>query len=171
MKSLYDSPKILILEDDPDQMEFFIDMAQTEVTNYINSADLDDVQHENLKDIQFLKVSNIDSLTKAVTTHQDIFLTILDCNTPDTKDGKPHDQLLKTNHIITGQHKAVDLVMKHLPDTSIILTSSLNRFRRIIYKYYEKTHGLDVLFVRKSNPDKLSRNIKLNLKSYINRSN
>ena len=170
MTPRYDNPKILILEDDSDQMELLIDIAQTEVANYIDDESLSDAERDNLRNIQLIKVSNIDSMKKAVSTHQDVILAISDCNTPDTQGDKPHDQLLKTNHIITGQHRAVDILMKYVPDTPIILISSLNRFRRIIYKYYETSHGLNILFVRKSNPNKLSRNIKKHLMDYLNNS-
>ena len=131
-----DNPKILILEDDSEQMEFLLDLTKTEVENLIANGGLSDDEQENLRNLQLIKVSNIESMTKAVSTHQDIILAISDCNTPDTKNGKPHDQLLKTNHIITGQHKAVDILMEHVPDTPIILISSLNRFRRIICLLY-----------------------------------
>ena len=168
MKRPFDNPKIIILEDDPDQMAFLSDLVEAEVDQYIKNEQPNKIQTESLKKTQLIRVSNVSSLRKALSLHKDIAFAILDCNTPDTSDGKAHDQLLKTNHKITGQHKAVDTVMKYIPNTPVLLTSSLNRFRRIIYQYYVKNHALDILFVRKANPDKLSRNIKRLLEQYLN---
>lgn len=167
MKSPYDNPKILILEDDPDQMAFLIDATKAEVTEYVENESPNSQQLRSLNNIQLIKVSNVGSLNKAVSIHKDVILAILDCNTPDSIDGKPHDQLIKTKHKITGQHRAVDIVIQQLPDTPILLTSSLNRFRKIIYQYYENNHGVDLRFIRKSNPQKLGRNIKEHLSRYL----
>lgn len=161
------SLQILILEDDIDQMSILIDFTLDEIKKIARDVNTNDSQRKILKNLQIIKISNIDSLKKAVSKHKDIFFTVLDCNTPDTKGGVAKDQLITTNHIVTGQHKAVDLVTKYLPNAQITMISSLDRFQRIINSYYERTHDLNIRFVRKGDPLKIQKNIARHLKEHL----
>lgn len=96
-------------------------------------------------------------------THKNVFLAILDCNVPDKKGANAHDQLIKTNHIITGQHTSVDIVTEHLPGTPITLTSSLNRFQRTVNRYYESKFNLSIDFIKKNDPTRIRKNIEHSL--------
>lgn len=162
-----DNPNILILEDDHDQMALLVDFAVSEIRKFINDENINDQQRQQIKKTRIIKVNDINSLQKAVSVHRNVIMAILDCNTPDIKGRAAHDQLVKTNHIVTGQHKAVDIVTKHLPGTTITMTSSMDRFQRIINKYYESKHNLSINFIRKSNPSKLKRNIEQSLREYL----
>lgn len=159
---------ILILEDDPDQMAFLVSLALAEIKNIMSNKSTSDRQRNIIKGIQVLKVSNTNSLQKAVSVHKDVLLAVLDCNAPDTKGGAAHDQLVKTKHVITGQHSAVDIMITNLPDTPITLISSFDRFRRTVNRYYESKHDLTIGFVRKNEPTKISNNIKHHLTQYLN---
>jgi CheY-like chemotaxis protein len=167
MNSSNYNPSILILEDDPDQIRLLIDFAQSEIKKLMSDKNTNDRQKQKLKNIGLIKVSNINSLRKAASTHKNVLLAILDCNTPDKKGGAAHDQLLKTNHIVTGQHKSVDIVTEHLPDTPITLISSLNRFQRTVNRYYESKHDLSINFISKNDPSKLKKDIEKCLKKYL----
>lgn len=158
---------ILILEDDADQMLFLVDLAQSEVKKIISDKNISDRQRQAIKEIRIIKVSDINSLKKAVSTHKNIMLAILDCNTPDAKGSAPHDQLVKTNYRITGQHKSVDVVIKHIPDTPITLISSLDRFQRTVYRYYENKYILSINFIRKSDSSGISENFEHYLREYL----
>ncbi len=158
---------ILILEDDPDQMRALVSLAQGELRKIIEDEDTDDQQKRRIQEIRIIKVNNTGSLKAAVSTHKNVLLAVLDCNTPDTKDGVTHDQLVKTNHIITGQHNAVDIVTKHIPNTPITLISSLDRFNRTVNRYYESKHNLTINFKRKSDPAGIAKNVERYLRAYL----
>lgn len=161
-------PNILILEDDPDQMELLISFVRSEITKLIDHGDLNDVQRNKLRTTGIIKISNIDSLEKAAVKYQGVVLAILDCNTPDVFGGSAHDQLIKTKYKITGQHKSVDIIVENLPDTPITIISSLNRFKRIVSQYYEKTHDLNINFIGKDDQLTIERNIETYLRQYLN---
>jgi hypothetical protein len=131
-------------------MLFLVDLARSEITKIMQDENTSERQKLKIKGIQIIKVSNISSLQRAVSTHKDVLLTILDCNAPDAKGGAPHDQLIK-NHIVTGQHKAVDIVTKYIQNTPITLISSLHRFHRTVNRYYEKKYNLRIKLCVKMN--------------------
>ncbi|MFQ3245480.1 MAG: hypothetical protein ACI9SP_002128 [Arenicella sp.] len=99
--------------------------------------------------------------------HKDLLLAVLDCNAPNTKGGAAHDQLVKTKHVIAGQHSAVDIMITNLPDTPITLISSFYRFHRTVNRYYESKHDLTIGFVGENEPAKISNNIKHHLTQYL----
>lgn len=167
MKSSTDNPTILIVEDDLDQMSLLVSFALSEVNKLIGDDGTNDKQRQKLKSIQILKISNINTLKKAVSIHKDVLLAVLDCNIPDTEDGTSHDQFIQTNNRITGQHKSVDIVTEHLPGTPITMISSLNRFQRIVTKYYESNHDLSINFIPKDNQLMFKENIEYYLRLYL----
>lgn len=167
MNSSQTNSKILILEDDSDQMDLLVSFAQSEIKKLSDDENINDEQRHKIENIKIIKVSNISSLQQAVSMHKDVLLAVLDCNTPDTKGGVSHDQLVKTNHRITGQHRAVDIVTDYLPDTPITIISSLDRFRIIVHKYYESKHSLNINFVSKAEPLGVRRNIRSYLREYL----
>ena len=147
-KSSDNKPKILLLEDDFDQMALLIDFTLSEIQTLMDAESTNDAQRKQLANIHVMKVSNIDSLQKAVVKHKGVLLALLDCNTPDAEGGASHDQLVPSSRgIITGQHKAVDLIIKHLPETPITIISSMDRFQRIVNKYYANNDDLSINFV------------------------
>lgn len=158
---------ILILEDDPDQMRLLVSLAGGEIKKIIDDENVSDKQRQKISIMQIIKVNNIGSLENAVIKHKEVLLAILDCNAPDTKDGVAHDQLIKTNHIVTGQHRSVDIVTEHLPATPITLISSLGRFQRTVNRYYASKHNLNINFIRKSEPSAIAENISGHLKAYL----
>jgi hypothetical protein len=159
---------IIILEDDPDQMEFLVGLAQRELKKILSDETISDRQWRGIKRIKIIKVNNTSSLQKAASMYKDVLLAMLDCNAPDTKGGAAHDQLVKTKHIVTGQHSAVDIMTANLPDTPITLISSFDRFHRTVNRYYESKHDLSIQFVRKSDTVKISENIQHHLTTYLN---
>ena len=167
MTSSNNNQAILIVEDDPDQMELLVSFALSEIQSLIEDGSTTDQQSQKLKDIKILKVSNISTLEKAVSVYKGILLAVLDCNIPDTKDGTSHDQLVKTNYRITGQHKSVDIVTEHLPSTPITMISSLNRFQKIVSRYYKSEHDLNINFISKNDQLMISRNIGYYLRQYL----
>lgn len=167
MDNSHNNPAILIVEDDNEQMDLLVGYALNEIKSLIDDQASDELEIQKLKDIRILKVSNISTLEKAVIRHKNIILTVLDCNIPDIKGGVPHDQLIKTNYKITGQHKSVDILSGNIPDTPITMISSLNRFRKIVTQHYFKTHGLNINFIAKSDQAMINRNIGYYIRQYI----
>jgi len=158
---------LLIVEDDIDQMELLLDFAGDEIRKLIENENTNDQQKQILKQIQVVKVTNIESLQKALSAHKNIFMALLDCNIPDTKDGQAHDQLIKTNHRITGQHKSVDIVTQNLPGTPITMISSMNRFQKIVTQYYKNKRDISVNFINKSDQAMIKRNIGYYIRLYL----
>jgi hypothetical protein len=171
MTNTHNNSTILIVEDDLDQMQLLVNFAHAQIKKLIDDERTNDAGRQLLMDIQILKVSNIASLEKAVSLHKDVLLAILDCNIPDKKGGVSHDQLVKTNHAITGQHKPVDIVSKHLPNTPITMISSLGRFQRIVANYYVNKHHLSIGFIRKNDTAQISENIADHLRDHLAESN
>ncbi len=160
-------PNILIVEDDADQMELLTGIVLGEIQKITDNQNLDEQKKQQVRDIQIIRVRNIDSLKKAASTHKGTILALLDCNIPDTKDSPAHDQLIKTNYKITGQHKSVDIVTQHLPNTPITMISSLNRFQKIVVQYYEKKNNLNLNFISKNDQPMIERNIAYYLRQHI----
>jgi len=158
---------ILILEDDPDQMDLLVEFAVSEVLRIRDDKNTSDRQRKAIKEIKIIKVGNIDSLKKSVSMLKNVFLAVLDCNTPDDENRAPHDQLVKTDHIVTGQHKSVDIVAQLLPGTPITMISSMGRFKRIVKTYYESRLDLRINFVAKNDSTAIKQNIETHLQEYL----
>lgn len=167
MKRSNNNPTILIVEDDRDQMNLLVNFALIEIKTLIDDENTNDEERQKLKNIQIARISNISSLKKAVSICKNVLLAVLDCNIPDTKDGISHDQLVKTNYRITGQHQSVDIVTEHLPETPITIISSLDRFQKIVTQYYETKYSLSINFIRKNDPLMIGQNITHHLRQYL----
>ena len=142
-----ESPKIIFVEDDPDQLDLLLQFALDEISKLHDGENTNAEQKQMLSNIKLLKVTNLRSLQQAVSKYQDVFLTVLDCNIPDVKGGISNDQLMKTNHRINGRHQGVEIVIESLPDTPITLISSLDRFKRIVYAHYASDDKIDITFI------------------------
>ena len=158
---------ILILEDDPDQMDLLTNFALNEIKKFIDDDNTNDQLKPALRNIRIIRVTNYSALQKVVTEHKNVLLALLDCNIPDTKTSAPHDQLVKTGHKITGQHKSVDLVTKHLPDTPITMISSLIRFQVLVTQYYNINFNLNINFIRKADQLIIKKNIRYYIRQYL----
>jgi len=126
-----EQPKLLIIEDDPEQMELLVSFASSEMQKRLDDQSTTEQQKEKVKSIRIIPTTNIESLQKILSLYKNIFWVLMDCNIPDTKGGEPHDQLIKINHAITGRHKSVDLIIDNLPGTPITMISTLNRFEKL----------------------------------------
>ncbi len=160
-------PKLLLVEDDPDQMDLLLQFVLDEIRALSKNPNISDEKKEMLSAIKILKANNIESLRIAVSRYKDIFLAVLDCNLPDNKTSSPNDQLVKTSHRITGQHYGVDILNDNLPSVPITLISSKYRFKKIVYEYYESQYGLNITFIKKSDQDTIQRNIGYHLRRLI----
>jgi len=169
MKNPKDIRALLILEDDPEQMELLSSLALSEIQALINYKDTHIDHKQQLSEIQVIKVSDIYSLKKAARAYPQTILALLDCNTPNTMNSAPHDQLVKTGYKITGQHTAVDIVRKYLPETPITTISVMLRFQRIVTRYYQEEHQFDVNFISKNEQETISRNIGHYLRQHLAR--
>ena len=160
-------PNILIVEDDPDQMILLIDLVRGVIENLMQQKLTGEKQRKILKSIGIVKVTNGASLEAAATHCKKILLAIMDCNIPDAKAGVAHDQLVKTQHRITGQHKSVDIIKKHCPDTPITMISSLDRFQKIVSKFYQNEHNISINFIRKSDHSMIQGNVGYYLRQHL----
>lgn len=158
---------ILIVEDDPDQMAMLVDFAENELKRLISGDHISPSKKEKLKNVKLLTASNINSLKNAASDHSNVLLALLDGNIPDTKGGVAHDQFIKTGHKITGQHKCVDIVSEHLPNTPVTMISSMTRFQKIVHQYYKNRHDLSINFIRKKDTSIIQRNIAFYLRQSI----
>jgi len=163
-----DSHKILILEDDQDQMDFLVNIAQQEIQKRLHNLESNDNQVDK---IVIVKLTNLQSLKKAVSSYDKVILALMDCNIPDRRGGKSNDQLVKTNYKITGQHNAVDTVLEKMSDVPITLISAKNRFKKIIRQYYESNLDITINFIKKEDHDVIAKNIRYYLNMYLNRLN
>ncbi len=162
-----DAHHILILEDDPDQMDLLVNFALTEMRKLLDDKNTTKQQKTKLSKIKVISASSIESLTSAVKNNGHILLALLDCNIPDAKGGKSHDQFIKVNHSITGKHKSVEIVVDHLPDTPITMISTLDRFQKITHKYYINKYSLDINFISKKDLQMIKRNVGYYLRQYL----
>ena len=168
MENEKDSHKILILEDDQDQMDFLVNIAQQEIQKRLHNLESNDNQVDK---IVIVKLTNLQSLKKAVSSYDKVILALMDCNIPDRRGGKSNDQLVKTNYKITGQHNAVDTVLEKMSDVPITLISAKNRFKKIIRQYYESNLDITINFIEKEDHDVIAKNIRYYLNMYLNRLN
>ena len=158
---------ILIVEDDREQMDLLVNFVLNETRKIMDDEDTTQPQREKLKSIKLLKIGDLSSLRKVASLKIDIVLALMDCNIPDEKGGKSHDQFVKTNHRITGQHASVDLVSERFPSAPIVMTSSMNRFQKLVIQYYKSKHDLNLKFVKKSQAASIQDTISLYLKRYV----
>lgn len=143
-------PTVLIVEDDPEQMDLLVRLAQNQIQWLMSDDELSEQECQILKKIQIVKARDIDSLKRAVLSRKNILFVALDCNLPDVKGNAPHDQLIKTNYRITGQHKSIDIILKGSPSTEICIISSFYRFDKLVTQYYKNKHNLDIHFILKN---------------------
>ncbi len=160
-------PIIVIVEDDPDQMLLLADFVLSEIRHLKDKASTNLAQQDWLKSVRVVKVSNARALKQVAMAHDTAVLVILDCNIPDKQGGKANDQFVADNHVITGQHKSVDLLVNHLPDAPLTLISSMNRFRSTVTNYYREKHGIDLAFLSKNDAMKIKKNIGYYLRRSI----
>lgn len=158
---------LLIIEDDSEQMELLVSFALSEMQKLLDDQSTSEKQKEKIKSIKIIPTTNIETLQKILSQYKNTFWVLMDCNIPDTKDGKPHDQLIKTNHAITGRHKTVDLIIDNLPGTPITMISTLNRFEKIVHKYYANKGDLDINFINKSDQEMIRRNVAYYLRQHL----
>ena len=161
------NPKLLIVEDDAEQMDLLTAYALSEVEKLVVHENTTEQKKQALQSIDILRATNVQSLKKALSSKANIFLAILDCNLPDAKGESAHDQLIKTNYRITGQHKPIDLVIEYSPHTPITMISSFNRFKSLLNQYYENKHDLSINFIRKNDQSMIKRNIGHYLRQYL----
>jgi len=159
---------ILIVEDDSDQMALLVDFAQNEIKKITESDNFNDAQKRKVSNIKIITATNTSSLKKATLIYKNVLLAISDCNIPDTKGGTPHDQFIKTNHRITGQHHTADILVENLPDTPVTMISSLNRFQKIVTQYYEKKHDRSLNFISKKDTSMIQKNMGYYIRLYVN---
>ena len=161
------NPKLLIVEDDEEQIELLVSFALSEIQKLLDHENTSEQKRLILQSISILKVRDVASLKKAVSSQNEFLLALLDCNLPDIEGHPSHDQLIQTNYRITGQHKPIDLVLKYSPSTPITMISSFNRFQSLLNQFYESKHNLSINFIRKSDQSRIRRNIAYYLRQYL----
>ncbi len=167
MSALYTKPAIFLLEDDIDQMNLLAQMIMLEVKALKEDRSTSDQQLELLNKLQIIKIGDLLTLRKACKNFKNIVFSLVDCNIPDDKNSVPHDQFVKTNHLVTGQHRSVDLLSSSAPEAPITLMSSMDRFQRLVIRYYEDNTKLAIKFVSKREKSKLSQAISRHLRDYM----
>jgi len=148
-------------------MDLLASFALDEIEKLAAHENTTEKKKQILSNINIIKVGNVRSLKKVISSQEDIILAVLDCNLPDVEGEPANDQLIKTNYRITGQHKPVDLVLKYSPSTSITMISSFNRFQTLLNQYYESKHDLSINFIRKNDQSMIKRNIAYYLRHYL----
>ncbi len=167
MTQTYTRPAIFVLEDDVDQMNLLAQLIMVEVRALREARTLSSKQLELLKSMQIIKIGDLLTLRKACQNFKSIAFSLVDCNIPDDKHSVPHDQFVKTNHLVTGQHRSVDLISQCAPGAPITLMSSMDRFQRLVIRYYEDQSELAIKFISKRERSKLSNAIATHLRDYI----
>ena len=167
MSDLYTKPAIFILEDDVDQMALLAQLILIEVKALKEDHSTSDQQLARLNRLQIIKVGDLLTLRKACKNFKNIVFSLVDCNIPDDKNSVPHDQFVKKNHLVTGQHRSVDLISRSAPNAPITLMSSMDRFQRLVVRYYEDNTDLVIKFVSKREKSKLSHAVSTHLKDYM----
>lgn len=167
MSDLYNRPAIFVLEDDIDQMRLLTQLIMIEVKTLKQHHSLSDAQLERLSSLQIIKIGDLLTLRKACQNFKNIAFSLVDCNIPDDKNSVPHDQFVKINHLVTGRHRSVDLISQCAPEAPITLMSSMDRFQRLVIRYYEDQAGLVIKFVSKREKSKLSIAIATHLQAYL----
>ena len=162
-----DNAYILILEDDPDQMQMLTSFALNELQKFVDNIDTSEEKKEKIANVKIISVTCIDALRKVSEKYDQVLLALLDGNTPDEKGGDPHDQFIKSNHQITGEHQAIEIVKKMLPNTPITMISTLDRFRKLVFKHYNTQHEMNINFINKSDQEMIGNNIGYYLRQYL----
>jgi len=165
--SIHDQPTIFLLEDDADQIDLLASFIIEEIQNKIADTQLNETQKQVLRDIKIAKLTDVQSLEIASNRYSNVILAIMDCNLPDSKGDMPHDQFVRINQRITGQHKPVDILISQLPSTPITLISTLNRFKHLVTSHYRRKHDLMINFINKSDQEMIQRNIAYYLRKYL----
>ncbi len=160
-------PTILVVEDDIDQLDMLTEVVLTEIREIAKEPTLDGDEQLNLRSIKVAKVTNAQSLLEAVNSLNNIILVILDCNIPDSKTQRANDQFVTNNHKITGQHKSVDTVIAHAPNTELLLISSMKRFKRMVLRYYKTKHDLQLKFVDKTDVEIMMSSIRVSIQHFL----
>jgi len=158
---------IILLEDDPDQMDILTSFALGELQKFIDNKNTTEDKKEKIANIKIISVSNIESLKKVTEKYNQVLLAILDGNTPNEKGREPHDQFIKRNHQITGKHRAIEIVKNSLPNTPITMISSLDRFKRIVLKHYNTKDQMNINFINKNDQEMIRKNIGYYLRQYL----
>jgi len=158
---------LFIIQDDIDQMELLVSFGLNQITHLLDSETTSAAQKALLRDISIIKIKDMRSLEKAVTMYKNVVMVIMDCNIPDIKGGVPNDQLIKTNHKITGQHKAVEILTKFLPSVPITSVSSMKRFDKLLTRYYKQNNGLELKFISKQDHSKVLQEMRFYLNRFI----
>lgn len=166
-ESVSDKAYILILEDDPDQMQMLTSFALKELQKFIDNENISEEEKEKVNNIRVISVSNIEGLKKVTAKYNQVLLALLDGNTPNDKDSEPHDQFIKKNHQITGKHRAIEIVKSALPKTPITMISSLDRFKRLVFNYYNTEDQMNINFINKSDQEMIGKNIGYYLRQYL----
>ena len=166
-KIIRTTPVILFLEDDYDQSKLLMSFARKAIDGLSESDSISESLQRKIRRVEIVSVGDIKSLDKATAGYDRILLAVLDCNTSDAKGLPAHNQFVKDKHVITGQHKAVDLVIKNSPNTPITIISALGRFQSIVRKYYAKNNGLNIDFIAKRDSLKIRQHIHQELAAYF----
>ena len=80
-----DLPSILIVEDDPDQLEMLVRLAILEIKSLLADDTLPSRAREKILSFNIIKVPEMKSLKRAVSFNKNVVLAIVDCNLPDEK--------------------------------------------------------------------------------------
>lgn len=158
---------ILILEDDPDQMDLFLGLVTTELQKLVDDEELSAERRSQFKQFGIIKVNNIETLKRVTREYNNVAFVILDCNVPERRGKPPEDQFIKKKHRITGQHRSVDIVINGFNSPPILLTSSMDRFKTIVMQYYRNRENLNLRFVRKSDLQGIQKAIEERLLSVV----
>jgi len=161
-------PAILIVEDDDDQLELMASVVIEELEKILEQEANGDGA-DKLKSISVVKVRDRHSLERATLKYQGVFLTVLDCNIPDRKGGAANDQFVKQNHILTGQHKSVDVLIKNAPNKPILLVSSQKRFRNTVTRHYGRSGNVPLKFVSKEAPAEIRKQVSKHVQDWLMR--
>ncbi len=154
----YSNPSILIVEDDPEQKALLEALVSAECKSLVNSTQLD-------ANVGIITAHSLSSLRKVLSLYNNIFLVVLDCNIPDSKGEKPHDQFVREKYKISGQHRAVDLVLASENSPKLALVSAYNRFRKTVTQFYAQEKGIKLKFYRKSDAGRIQLAVRNALES------
>ena len=168
VEDVSNNPSILIVEDDSDQLKMLVSLTAGEIKVILKDGSTPKDMREKLKSFDIITVSEMKSLEQAVDFNENVILALLDCNLPDRKGETAFDQFVKNDkQIITGQHKAVDVIARGLPETPITLISAKRRFQRTIAQFYKSNQDLKLEFISKDDSARIQESIKHHLRKYV----
>jgi CheY-like chemotaxis protein len=160
---------VLLVDDDPEQLEMLGLLTLNEIQVLLNDVSVNERRKRELAAIKVIKVGDQRSLRRVVEGDTEIVLTVLDCNLPEKKGESPIDQFEKKNHVITGQHRSVDIILANQPAMPILLVSTFDRFRNLVINYYKGSKGINLGFVKKNDPERVASRIRSNLEQWARR--